>query len=368
MKAPLKAPLAALLFVLSAACAHAQQPAASEFITLTNPSQDSAATIANIGDISGNGNGVGLGYGSVDFSFDSSGNLFYFAGENEDYYADDQVDEITAASGYSTFEQVSNFGGDTYGAFITISGTTAYYGDGNNIYASSTTKINPVQTPNAIAAMSGNYDLAFSGTTPFVSANLTGTDNGVYTLNPGNGSYQRVLNTDGDYSGPIAFDAAGDLIYGMSGAAVINGGTDVNLYVFNAASVNAAITSGTALNLANATSIITGSGGNSNFAIIGNELYDAFDPFGTRYSTLTGYNLSLANPTGVSLATVTNDSYNIAGLAAYNGQLTLAVSDAGTFTDFIQIKPVPEPGVEALGIIGAGLGALVAWRRKRRAT
>jgi len=368
MKAKCKALFAAPLVVLSLTCAHAQQPNPSEFINITNPSQYQTTGLANIGDITGNGNGVGLGYGTVDFDYDSSGNLFYFAGDNQDYYEDDQIDEITAASGYTTFEPVASFSAPTYGAFLTIAGTTAYYGDGSYIYASSTTAISPTQTPNTISAMNGNYDLAFSGTTPFVSANVTGTSNYVYTLNPGTGSYQEILNTDGDYSGPIAFDSAGDLIYGTSGAAVIDGGTDVNIYVFSKASVNGAIASGTALTLANASTIITGSGGNSNFAVIGNELYDAFDPFGVRYSTLMSYNLSSPDPSGVSIARVTNPSYNFGGIAASNGQLTVAVTDAGTFTDFIKVTPVPEPGAASLGVTGGFIAALVNWlRRKTRA-
>ncbi len=366
MKTSLKAPLMALTVVLSAARAHAQQPSASEFITLSNPSQYQATTIANIGDSTGNGNGVGLGYGIVDFDYDSSGNLVYFAGENEQPYLQDQIDEITAASGYTTFEPVASFGAATYGAFVTVAGSIAYYGDGSYIYASSTTAINPVQTPNVISTMYGNYALAFSGTTPFVSANVSGTSNGVYTLNPGTGAYHEVMDTSGDSSGPLAFDAAGDLIYGASG--INNDTTDTDLYVFSQAAVNAAIASGTALTLANATSIITGSGGNSNFAIIGDELYDAFSPYGARYSTLTAYNLASADPTRVSIATLnqTDDVYSLAGIAANNGQLTIAVSDGQTYTDFIKITQVPEPGVAWLGVTGGMASALAGRRRRKR--
>src|SRR5271166_5578843 len=123
MKTKFKAPLMALLAVLSAARAHAQQPNPSNFITLTNPSQYHATGLTNIGDITGNGNGVGLGYGSVDFSYDSSGNLFYYAGDNGGLYEDDQIDEATAASGYTTFEPVVFSNTATFGAFLTVAGT-----------------------------------------------------------------------------------------------------------------------------------------------------------------------------------------------------------------------------------------------------
>jgi len=368
MKKLVAAPLLALFAVLGSSGAFAQQYNPGDYLALDNPGQFQETSVLSIGDPTGNGDGMGTGYGTVGFDFDASGNLFYFTGPNDGEFQEDQIVEATAASGFAIQEPIANFSAPTYGAFLTVNGSNVYYGDGSYVYDSSTTVTNPTPAPNVLAAIQRNYDLAFSGSTAFLSANVSGTDNEVYAFNIATGAYKEILNTQGDYSGPIAFDSAGDLIYGATGAAIIGSGTvdDPNIYIFSKASVDAAETpNGSPLRLTNPTSMITGTNGNSDFAVVGNTLYDEFTPFGASYATLTSYNLSARVPTGVQIAEVTNPGYTFGGIGDFDGQLTVAVTDANTFTDFIDVTPVPEPGATSLGIAGLVIVAAATLRRRR---
>ena len=292
------------------------------------------------------------------FDFDSSGNIFYIGGST-----DTQVVEATQASSYGTLTPIVDYNTFTYGSFVTVHGGTVYYGDsvdGGNVNASSTTAVSPTPGPTPIANMPGNYDLAFSGATALVSANISGSNNEVFRLNTTTDKYAELLNTNGDYSGPIAVTATGELIYGESGLNG-SGAADGGIYIFSAASVANAISSGIPLQLANAETIIPDSG-NSSFTLgPDNQLFQAFSPYNGGAATLTIYNLTNGNSTLIGAAD--NDGYYFSGMSFFDGDLTVAETDGYSFTDFIQITEIPEPGAASLGI--GGLVLLAALRRMR---
>ncbi len=303
------------------------------------------------------------------FDYDSSGNAFFIGGAVTNA-ADTQIIEATRASGYSTLTPIVDYGSasnpvSTYGTFLTVKGSEIYWGDSvgeGNINAASTEIPTAVPAPTPIASMPDNYDLAFSGATALVSANIEGAssfapENAVYTLNLSTGVYHDILNT-GDYSGPIVVTSSGELIYGKSG--YVNGG---GIYIFSKASVQKAITSGTVLDLADASKVISNAG-NGAFALgSGDELFSAFTP-ATGTATVTMYDL--ANGDATPIGSVSNEAYYFSGLSYFDGDLTVAETDgyntSPVFTDFIEITAIPEPG--AVPLVIAGVGLVIALRRK----
>jgi hypothetical protein len=308
------------------------------------------------------------------FGFDSSGNIFFMGADAEAQGASeqDQVIEETASSGYTSSQVLVQYASPTFGSFVTVQSGTVYYGDGiyggpGNVNATSVSPVNPPVAPNPIASMPGNYDLDFSGTTAYVSANILGGDNEVYALNVTTGQYSAILDTGSDYSGPLAFTSSGDLVYGGAGAVYDSGtyeGGIPNIYVFSAASVQESSTSGIPLQISDAELVIDDSG-NAGFAMgPNNELYQVYAPINGA-ATVSGIDLETGSST--LIATLGNtDAYYFDGINYYDGSITVATTDGGSFTDFIQITPVPEPGVASLGIGSLAIAAILCRRRSRR--
>ncbi len=292
------------------------------------------------------------------FDLDSAGDIVYM-GEAPGNAADTEVIKATAASDYNTLTPIVDYGTSTTPAFVRVSGTAVYYGDSvSNGYVngSNLTVNGSVPAPHQIAMMQYNYDMAITGTTAVVSANISTTNNEVYTLDLSTGVYKPLLNTGGDYSGPVAFDSAGDLIYGATGFSI------KGIYIFSKAKWQNAIDTDSTLTLSDTTGFINDTG-NSGFAIgANNELYDAFAP-ATGDSLLYEYNLSNLSAPGTLIGTAaTGDSFS--SIQFYNGHLYVGESDYSSFTDIYEI--VPEPGVTWLGMAGLGAAGYAGRRRLRR--
>jgi len=334
--------VAALTAVLSSVCAFAQG------LTLQSGTTDTLLSVPT---------------STGGFDFDSSGDIVYI-GQSGTNSADTQVIKATAASGYNTQVPIVDYGTTTYGSFVTVNGTAVYYGDsqggnpGGYINGSNLNITGAPPAPHQIAFMPDNYDMAFSGTTAVVSAYLSGTSNFVYTLNLRSGVYKPLLNTNGDYSGPVIFDPRGDLIYGESGYGNLGG-----IYIFSYNKVQNAIAAGTTLQLSDATTVISDPG-NSAFALGPNEeLFQAFTPFGGT-ATLSEYDLNNPDDTGTFIGTVSNPGDYFSGIQYYDGDLVVADTDGYSFTDFYAI--VPEPNPAWLAVAGLAVAAVVARRRKSR--
>jgi hypothetical protein len=329
MKNAVLAPLAALLLVLAASHGFGQN------VTLDTGFMEQ--TVSSVDAVVGG------------FDMDTSGNLYYF-GAPEDNTSDSQIIEETAASDYQSATTIVDYGTATFSNFLKYHDSALYYGDsaGNFGNVNSTTlPVSSPVSPTVIANMPGNYDFAFSGATPFVSADITGAatfaaDNEVDELDLATGNYKKILGT-ADNSGPIAFDASGDLLYGASGFTGIGG-----IYLFTAAQVSNAFTSGTALRLSDGNEIINNTG-NSGFALVGDELYQSFNSLIGGQSTLTLYNLSTFTSTQIGLG---DPGDFFSEIESYNGNLVVAETDFSTTTNFIEIEQVPEPGAVWLGTVG----------------
>jgi hypothetical protein len=299
------------------------------------------------------------------FDLDSSGNVYYI-GNQDSNPGDTQITEVTAASGYTSSSTVVDYNTFTYPSFLNINNSTLYYGDSSYIN-DTPLPVTSTVSPTLIATIPDNYDMAFSGTTAFVSANESGFSapaNGVYELNINTGVSREILSTD-DYSGPIAFSSDGSLIYGASGATSNPGGADI--YLFSAQSVQNALTSRTPLTYADATTVISGTGGNSDFAVIGNLLYVALNDYATSTSTLSVYDLDNPNAAPIQIGSA-QEGYYFAQMQEYDGDLYVDETDGGSVSDFIEIAPIPEPGAFPLAIAGLILIAFLQRRRAPRET
>jgi hypothetical protein len=141
-----------------------------------------------------------------------------------------------------------------------------------------------------------------------------------------------------------------------------------NIYIFSAASVQQAITSGTALTFAQATTVIDNSG-NSDLALSGSDLFQTFTSPSSFTTTLEEYNLANPSAAPTVIGTDPNSSDFFTALRTLNGNLYLDDTDGSSFTDLIEISPaaIPEPGAQ--WFVGAGLLLTgIVYKRRRHAS
>lgn len=126
---------------------------------------------------------------------------------------------------YATATLLHDLGAPVFGSFVRMLGKNVYFSEssGGGIFriARNGTRFDKLGTVN------GNYDLASNGNSLFLSADQSFTNNEVLKLELSKGApgdrrisgMRSVLNTEGDFSGPITFDGTGSLFYGAAQAA-----------------------------------------------------------------------------------------------------------------------------------------------------
>jgi hypothetical protein len=193
------------------------------------------------------------------------------------------------------------------------------------------------------------YDLAFN---PAGTAFLSADPNG---FSPGNHVYQATFGAGGnltlvskvsipnDYSGPIAFDSSGNLLYGTSGG----NGTSPAGGIYG---ISASTLAGSEITL-DVSSQLHATPGEAYFAYGKGALFE--DQFS---ATLMSYGSDGAAAGSVY---ATADGLSFTNLE-FNGQLYAVATDFG---DGNYIYAIPEPGAGALLLAGA---ACFAARRRRR--
>ena len=152
---------------------------------------------------------------------DSAGDLFYLdvdstggathlyertpAGVKTDLY------DIATSSIYGVFVRVN--AGSAYLSYATFSGTCSFVS--GTVGASG----QMLQNPHTLTLAPGAYDLAFNPAgTAFLSSNPNGFSRGnhVYLFDPISGAEISKVLIPNDYSGPLAFNPGGDLLYGTT--------------------------------------------------------------------------------------------------------------------------------------------------------
>jgi hypothetical protein len=154
--------------------------------------------------------------------------------------------------GYATPTLLHDFGGPVFGSFVVLNGGKVFFGEN---FTGGIFSINPDGTGlDPLGTIAGNYDLAFSGGSLFLSHNSGfSPQNQVskFNLVPDGGTGLMLSSADSiidtaDYSGPVEFGPAGLLFYGGTAASF---GGKPDLFRFTAAEIAAANDAGPTLTL-----------------------------------------------------------------------------------------------------------------------
>ena len=127
-----------------------------------------------------------------------------------------------------------DYGTAVFGSFVKVAAGRVYFGENSN---STIRAINLDGTlPQLIATVPGNYDLVIENGAAFVSANAGGfqPQNKVLSFDLATGATDAVLDAK-DFSGPVALDPSGALVYGATNFAGVE-----DAYRFSAAQVASA--------------------------------------------------------------------------------------------------------------------------------
>jgi hypothetical protein len=148
---------------------------------------------------------------------DAAGSVYYLETDGASS-TNTRLYKRSSADGYASATPLFDYGSVLYGSFVVAQAGRIYFGENST---GTIRSINPDGTGAAlIGTVTGNYDLAFSGGSAFVSANADTTflnpKNKVLSLDLGTGATATMLDATPDYSGPLEFDSAGDLLYGVA--------------------------------------------------------------------------------------------------------------------------------------------------------
>ncbi len=166
---------------------------------------------------------LGSGYTISALGASSGGDIFYLASGDFGSGPTTELFRRTAASGYSSASQTAifDFGSKLVGSFVKVSGSTVYFGESDLGSIHSISISGSAASHQSIGNIENHYDLAVNGSDLFVSANPGYAGNKVFRLVlSGAGALQQldtIIDTGGDNSGPITFDAGGNLLYGATG-------------------------------------------------------------------------------------------------------------------------------------------------------
>jgi len=276
----------------------------------------------------------------------------------------------------------ANYGGlaTTYNSFVKFDpgGQSLWVGytvGGNvNDRIYQVTNLDTTPTWNYVATLPSNYDLAFSGTTPYVSGlNSTewGGPNSIWRLDTSGNNQHTLIAPVGGFAAGIAFDATGNLYYGT------NLGANDKLVKFTAADVNQINPGDDPLSLADATvlssllypaaDVTVDGAGHVLFTV--NQIDSSWKQWS---STLAMWNGTIGD----------DDNYDVVGTAAENhaytfihamGDVTTSgvayLADAGAWggppLGMAEIRPVPVPEPTSAGLAASAL-LMLGWRCCRR--
>ena len=280
-----------------------------------------------------------------------AGDLFYIESDSA-FTAPSQLYRRMAGDGYATATPLFSFGASIFGSFVRWESGTVFFGENSTGVIRA---LNPNQTIDLLGTVAGNYDAAFSGGVLHLSHNAGGFTrlNKVsrFNLLPDGGgglmldAADLIVDTPSDYSGPLVFDAGGNLFYGGSGDY-----GQPHLHRFSAAEVAAAAGAGPAQTLVAHQYLANGA-----------NAYLAYDGAGKIWHSNFGTLSRIDTTVPGSVAIGSSPDFGIGHLDVADGTLFVAVTNSA-YTQSSVYAVVPEPGTA--GLLALGFAALT--RRVRR--
>ena len=317
-----------------------------------------------------------VGYRATDRLTDIDPKGFDVFGDQIAVYADDNLKIYNR----NTWEMMSDLGDMEYSvstkylSFVTFdpSGDSLWVGytvGGNvddRIYNVALTGPSPAW--NHVATLASNYDLAFSGATPYVSgpnSSEWGADNAIWRLDTSGADQHALVANVGGFAAGMAFDSMGNLYYGT------NLGLDDTLVKFTNEQVNA----GEKTLIDAETLCLLPSFGSDVEVDAANHVLFATNETDVAWNQLSS---TLAMWYGTSGA---SDNYTILGTQGANHWYTVVhavdditsdgvvyLDDGGTYWQPVlglaEIASIPEPS--SLMLIVIGICASMAWHVWRR--
>ncbi len=269
------------------------------------------------------------------------GDIFYIETDSS-FSASSKLYSRSLGDAYTAATLRFDFGTFVFGSFVV-------WENGKVFFAESSTgairALNADFSIDPLGSVAGNYDVAFSGGALFLSHNPGGSaaQNKVsrFDLVPDGGgglmlgAADLIIDTPDDYSGPLEFDASGNLFYGGSGSFA-----HPDLHRFSAAEVAAAVGAGSTQAL-DAPHLYLANGVN---AYLSSDGADAL--WQTNFGSL---NLIGANtPTTAVIGTTTG---SIGHLDRVGSELFVAVTNS-SFDRSSVYAVVPEPASGLLLLLG----------------
>jgi|GEM_PF-1562078 len=311
---------------------------------------------------------TGPGGSIIGFDWDASNNLYY----------------STATPGFQFggLYQGSNptpvFAGNSNfpGASVTAVGGYVYFNDGNfNLYT-----YNPTTTLTGSTSAIANYALFSHSGKLFITGSGSSTNNAITYSNIGVGGALSVtaIEQDNAFSGPLTFDASGNLFY-APGFDPTPGNTN-SIFEWSAAQVTAAIADPVGSGLVIGNSSASGNAslwdayglnyssyaGGTSLVINNNQLYLSLTNFGGP-SALVAFGMnsdSLGTFNGTSNLVLSDDAStgtSLGQLGINNGNLFIADGN-----QILQVESVPEPSTLFLVVLGmVGLGWFHLSRKRK---
>ncbi len=289
------------------------------------------------------------------YSYDWSGGNLYYAesspGDTFDgLYENNSPTPVVAANS------------DFSGASVVSIGNYVYYNDSDNAnenifaYNTGTGTAALASTATNYGLYAGTGSLFITGAPGFGTNHIYETglnSNGTFTLNP-----PADLGADSGSSGPLAFDAAGNLYYAP-------GYGDTSIYKFTAAQVAAALAdpTGHPLSITPANVWATyGStyqqSGATSMIVLGNQLFLTLTTFDAP-SQLVTFGIGSNGSYNSSTNSILTSSDLLGELRENNGNLDVSDGDS-----IVQVT-APEPATWCL--LGLGLATVALWRKRRGA-
>ncbi len=198
----------------------------------------------------------------------------------------------------------------------------------------------------------------------FVSArSFSSSSNEVFRLTLA-GVAVSVLDTGGDFSGPVAALSDNSLLYGRSGS---DFGSKMpgDIFAYSQSEIDGSPSGGVPISLNDSHKIIADYS-NSLFHVAGLSLF-ATEPHGFGLDRLLAYDLGHPSADPLLLGSATNASYDLSGLAASQETVFVAVTDFTSFPpaqSVIYQIAVPEPSTVLLTLLGV-MGLLSPRSRRR---